>query len=165
MERHAKSAGRLVVAQQSSGLRNALWELVSEAKAGDMLAPVTVVGPTGYANLSLRHELGRNGFANVRFILLPVLAELLGAASLASKGYRPLTGVLERVFMRAVLMEADGPLAPVRGHASTQASLRASFQELRYAPDSVLDGLERQGGARAEVVSLYRRFGGMISAD
>ena len=149
---------RLIVERQSPALRETLWQLIREAKGDDVLAPVTVVGPTRYANLSLRHEFGRSGFANVRFIVLPALAELLGAATLASSGRSPLTATLEGVSMRASLAEATGPLAPVRGHPSTQASLRASFRELRKAPAGVIDGLEGQGGVRSEVVSLYRNF-------
>ena len=149
---------RLIVDRQAPGLRETLWDLVGQAKGNDVLAPVTVVGPTRYANLSLRHEFGRRGFANVRFIILPALTELLGAATLASSGRRPLTATLEGVAMRAALSNATGPLAPVRGHPSTQASLRATFRELRNAPADVLTQLETQGGVRGEVVRLYRDF-------
>ena len=149
---------RLIVDRQSPGLRETLWDLVSQAKGNDVLAPVTVVGPTRYANLSLRHEFGRRGFANVRFIILPALTELLGAANVASTGRRPLTATLEGVAMRAALSNATGPLAPVRGHPSTQASLRATFRELRNAPDDVLTRLEIQNGVRGEVVRLYHDF-------
>ena len=85
---------RLIVDRQSSALKQLLWHLVRSAKGSDVLAPVTVVGPTRYANLSLRQEFGRGGFVNVRFIVMPVLSELLGAADLAGEGRRPLTAVL-----------------------------------------------------------------------
>ena len=55
-----------------------LDDALIQIKQSDPLAPVTVVGPSVYANLSLRHRLGRQGFANVRFMVLPRLAELLG---------------------------------------------------------------------------------------
>ena len=108
--------------RQSPSLRNRLWQLIDEAKGDDVLAPVTVVGPTRYANLSLRHELGRRGFANVRFIVLPVLSEMLGAATLAQAGRRPLAAALEGVAIRAALSDATGPLASVSFHSATQAS-------------------------------------------
>ena len=79
MSNDTKDTGRLIVDRQSPALKEALWRLVKQAKEdGGLLAPVTVVGPSQYANLSLRQELGRSGFVNVRFILLPMLAELLG---------------------------------------------------------------------------------------
>ena len=158
MQDNRTSVGQLIVGRQSASLRQTLWDLIREAKGDDVLTPVTVVGPTRYANLSLRHELGRTGFANVRFIVLPALAELLGAAALAGTGRRPLTPTLEGVSMRTALSNATGALAPVRGHPSTQASVRASFRELRKAPADVLDALEAQDGVRSEIVRLYRTF-------
>ena len=149
---------RLIVDRQSSPLKQLLWHLVRSEKESDVLAPVTVVGPTRYANLSLRHEFGRGGFANVRFIVMPVLSELLGAAALAREGRRPLTAVLESVSLRQVMAQTTGPLAPVREHQTTQASVRASFRELRRADEGVLTALEKQGGVRGEIIRLYRDF-------
>ena len=158
MDNDTKNAGLLIMDRQSPALTEALWRLVREAKSGDVLAPVTVVGPTRYANLSLRHELGRAGFVNVRFIVLPMLSELLGGAALARSGRKPLTAVMESVSSRAALSQATGPLAPVREHPSTHASVRSSFRELRTVGDGVLAALESQGGVRGEVVRLYRAF-------
>ena len=149
---------RLIVERQSPELRSRLWQLIAEAKGDDVLAPVTVVGPSRYANLSLRHELGLRGFANVRFIVMPVLSEMLGAATLAQAGRRPLTAALEGVAIRAALGEATGALASVSAHAATLASARSSFRELRRARAEVTEALERQGGVRSEVVRLFRRF-------
>ena len=149
---------RLIVERQSPDLRNRLWQLIDDAKGDDVLAPVTVVGPSRYANLSLRQELGLRGFANVRFIVMPVLSELLGAATLAQAGRRPLTAALEGVAIRAALAEATGELASVSTHAATLASARSSFRELRRAPKEVNEALGRQGGVRSEVVKLFRRF-------
>ena len=108
MSNMTEMATRLIVERQSPDLRNRLWQLIDEAKGDDVLAPVTVVGPSRYANLSLRHELGVKGFANVRFIVMPVLSEMLGAATLAQAGRRPLTAALEGVAVRAALTEATG---------------------------------------------------------
>ena len=156
-------AAPLIVDRQSPALRQALWDLMSAAKGGDPLAPVTVVAPSRYTSLSLRQELGRQGFANVKFIELPMLAELLGAAALA--GRRPLTSVLERIYLRQVLALTAGPLAPVRDHPSTQASLRVSFRELRRLDETALTALESRGGVAAEVVRLYREFRSSIRGD
>ena len=148
----------LIVERQSPALKEKLWQLVRDAKGGDVLAPVTVIGPSRYANLSLRQDLGRSGFANIRFIVLPVLSEMLGAAAMARAGRKPLTSVLEGVFVRTVLTQASGPLAPVKDHPSTLSSVRSSFRELRKVDDKILENLEVQGGVRGELVSLYREF-------
>ena len=158
MNTSSNPAGRLLIGQQSPALRQELWHLVHAAKSGDPLAPVTVIGPTRFANLALRHELGQDGFINVRFEVLSRVSELLGGAALARQGRRPLTPVMENVSLRQVLTGSSGPLASVSGHPSTQASLRASFAELRQEDESLLNALEAQGGVRAQVVGLNRSF-------
>ena len=60
--------------------------------------------------------------------------------------------------MRSVLAQATGPLAPVKEHPSTLSSVRSSFRELRKVDEPVLANLEKGGGVRGEVVSLYREF-------
>ena len=152
------SRGQLLVSRQSPNLRQTLWRLIREAKGGDPLAPVTVVGPSTYVNLSLRQDLGRSNFANVRFIVMPVLSELLGGAALARMRRKPLPAVLQSVLVREVLAEAGGPLASVRDHPATQASVRASFRELRQVGEKVLNSLAARGDVRADVVRLYREF-------
>ena len=155
--------GRLLEVRHSPDTREVLWDLIRSAKRGDPMAPVTVVAPSRYASLSLRHGLGRQGFANVKFIEFPMLAELLGAVSLA--GRRPLTGVLQSIFLRQVLDQADGSLAPVRGHRSTQDSIRASFRDLRYLDEESRGRLEVWGGISGEVVRLYREFRTAVGDD
>ncbi len=151
-----KHPSRLLVERLSPSARETLWRLVRSIQDGDPMAPVTVVAPTRFASLSLRHDLGLQGFANVKFMEMPRLAELLGAASLA--GRRPLTGVLQSILLRKVLEQADGPLAPVRDHTSTQNSLRASFGDLRNLDDEPLHRLEAPGGISGEVARLYGQF-------
>ena len=149
----------LIVDRQSPALKEALWRLVRDAKReGGILTPVTVVGPSQYANLSLRQELGHSGFVNVRFLPLPRLAELLGGAAMANSGRRPLTPILESVLVQAALEQAGEPLAQVRRHRSTQSSVRESFRQLRLVPDAVLRDLEKSGGVRREAVRIYRYF-------
>lgn len=124
----------------------------------DPLTSVTVIGPSVYANLSLRHKLGRSGFANVRFLVLPRLSEFLGAPSLASQNRRPLTPILESASIRAVSAQASGLLSELRTHPSTHQSLKNTFRQLRYASGEALDRLSRQGELRREVVKLYQGF-------
>ena len=145
--------------RQSPALRESLWDLISEIKQEKgVLSPVTVIGPSQYANLSLRQELGRTGYVNVRFIVLPMLSEMLGGAAMALSARRPLTPVLESVLVRRIVQQADGPLAAVSDHKSTLASVRRSFRELRRLSDTALQKLEDTGGVRREVVKLFRIY-------
>ena len=150
----------LMVGRRSPALTEELWRLVRQAKQDDVLAPVTVVSPTRYASLSLRQELGRSGFANVRFIEIPVISEMLGGPQLAREGRRPLTAVLESAFLRKVIAEAAEPLGQVSDHPAALTGLRASFRELRGSGEDVLEALDRRGGLSAEIVRLYRMFRG-----
>ncbi|MDE2779520.1 MAG: PD-(D/E)XK nuclease family protein [Chloroflexota bacterium] len=142
--------------RNSPQLREALWKTVQEAKGGDLMAPVTVVSPSRYASLSLRQELGGEGFINVRFVQLPVLSELLGGAALAAQGRKPLTSTLHSISLRRVLAGTAGKLEQVRHHSRTQSSVRASFRELRRLDEQGLAELEAHGGVTGEVVGLYR---------
>ena len=135
-----------------------LRRIVNLVQQGDSLAPVTIVGPSVYANLAMRHELGRYGFANVRFLVFPRLAEFLGAPSLASQGRRPLTPVLESAAVRAVTTKSSGVLSEVSSHSSTILSIRRTFHQIRHASEEALDRLAGQSGLREEIVGLYRSF-------
>ena len=138
--------------------RERLRALVDAYKGGDALAPVSVIVPSTYAGLDLRHDLGRYGSANVHLLVLPRLAELLGAPSLAGDGRRPLTPLLESATVRSVAAEAQAPLEAVQQHPALHNTLRSTFRELRHASEEGLSGLMDQGGLRAEVVRLYRLF-------
>ena len=135
-----------------------LQETVAMLKGDDPLAPATVVVPSAYARLRMRHILGRRGMVNVHFLLPPQLSELLGAPSLAARGLRPLTPLLEGAAVRAIAAEAPGPLDSLRDHPALHHSLRSTFRELRHAGEGVLQRLEGQSGLRPLVVRLYRRF-------
>jgi hypothetical protein len=64
-----------------------LSDLVAERKQTDAFAPVTVVVPTQYAGVVLRRALAADhGLLNVRFMILPRLAEYLGSPTLAKNG-------------------------------------------------------------------------------
>ena len=67
----------LLVGRLASHLTERLRDLIKHEKKNDVLAPVTVVTPTRYAGLALRQELGGTGFANVRFMPLAFLSEML----------------------------------------------------------------------------------------
>ena len=135
-----------------------LERLLAEYQADDPLAPVTVVVPSTYAALHLRRDIGRRGLVNVRFMILPRLAELLGAPSLAAKGLRPLKPLLESAAIRRAAGEASGRLEPFRNHPSFHSSLRSTFRDLRFAGPNALATLERRGEIPAEILRLYSHF-------
>ena len=152
---------RLLLRRISPELPDTLWALIKQAQAAYPLAPVTVIGPTRYANLALRQRLGRYGFVNVRFYVVSQLSELLGSGALIGdpeNSPRPLTRVLEAVAVRKVLGSGPDQLQAVRSHPATQARVRSSFRRLRLAEENVLSELERRGGLPAGMVGMYRTF-------
>ena len=154
---------RLIVDRLSPELTQELWRLIKEEQRDDVLAPVTVVTPTRYAGLALRQELGRIGFANVRFMPVAVLSELLGAAALDQQGRKPLTGVLENLAVRQALAQTDGPLHDVSEHPSTQSSVRSAFRQLRNTDEAMRSALVSRGGIAGEMARLYDDFRGLTA--
>ena len=132
-----------------------LEHLLAEHQADDSLAPVTVIVPSTYAGLHLRRDIGRRGLVNVQFMVLPRLAELLGAPGLAAKGMRPLKPLIESAAVRSVAQGASGQLEQFRDHPSFHSSLRSTFRDLRYANASALAALQGRGEISNEIVRLY----------
>ena len=140
-----------------------LRALIERAKAGDDLAPVTVVTPTSYAGLSLRRRLSRPaGLINVRFMALPRLAEYLGAPEAAKRGKTPLTPALAQAAVNAAGRRLDpGPLADVAGHAKTQQSAARTFRLLDRL-DGRLGEVEASDRLRRHLVEWYRAYQGLL---
>ena len=149
---------RLIVARHSPDLTQALWRLVDDEKRNDVLAPVTVVTPTRYTGLALRQDLGHAPFVNVRFMVMPMLAELLGGAVLERQGRKPLTSAVESLLLRRVLAQSTGPLARVAEHTSTQSSVREALRQLRDAADGVRTALASSPGITGDIVRMYDQF-------
>lgn len=145
----------------------ALHAAVVEAKAGDPLAPVTVVVPTNYVGVAARRLLGSgawgrvtergDGVAGVTFLTVYRLAELLGASPLAAAGRRPVSTPVLAAAVRAVLADAPGRFRPVAAHPATEAALVAAHRELSSLDDAALDALVRTGPRAADVVRVSRR--------
>ncbi len=140
----------------------ALRSAIERAKGDDALAPVTVAVPSNYAGLSLRRKLAaehERGLVNVRFYVLPRIAELLGAPLLAAQGRKPLTTPVRSEAVRAVLTEDPGDIfRDVADHPATERSLDSTFRDLRNADDNALDAIGASGLRAAHVVRLYRAF-------
>jgi ATP-dependent helicase/nuclease subunit B len=154
------------VASAGRPVRQALWDLIRDAKHDDPLGPVTVAVPSPYAGLSLRRDLGRRtGLVNVRFLPLARIAELLGAPRLAEDGRVPLTGARRDEAVHAALRATPGPFAAVATQRSTEERLGATFADLRRAPDSTLEALSRRGSQPAAVAVLYQQFRALTAAS
>ena len=98
----------------------ALRDAVAEAKAGEPLAPVTVVVPSNHVGVATRRLLSSGtlgpvtgagvGLAAVAFLTPYRLAELLGAATLAGQGRRPVSTPVLAAAVRAELAERTRPV-------------------------------------------------------
>ena len=134
-----------------------LVDRLAAAKAGDRLAPVTVVVPGNYAAVATRRELARRGgVAGVGFLTLYRLAERVGGAALAAVGRRPVSAPVVLQAVRAALAQAPGILAPVAGHPATELALAAAQRELAGVSAVALDALAAQSPRAAEVVRIVR---------
>ena len=154
------------VAPAGRPARQALWDLIRDSKHGDPLRPVTVAVPSPYAGLSLRRDLGRRaGLVNVRFLPLARITELLGAPRLAEDGRVPLTGARRDEAVHAALHATPGPFAVVATQRTTEERLRATFADLRRAPDSTLEALARRGSRTAAVAVLYQQFRALTASS
>lgn len=148
----------IVTAPIGTHAREALAAAITGAKAGDPMAPVTVVVPSNYSGLSLRRELGwETGLVNVGFMVAPRVAELIAAGRLPS-GNTPLTPALRSEAIHAALERDPGPFEHIAGHPATVRALDVTFQDLRDVPEPQLDRLADASPRAEHLVSLYRDF-------
>lgn len=153
----------------------ALRQAVAEAKRGDPLQPVSVVVPSNHVGVATRRLLasGRlgpvsergTGIAAVSFLTVYRLGELLGAASLAAAGRRPVSTPVVGAALRAVLAERPGVFAPVAGHPATETALVGAYRELRDLSNGALDALAGQSRRAADVVRLQRAARRRLDGD
>jgi ATP-dependent helicase/nuclease subunit B len=144
----------------------ALRAAVAEAKAGEPLAPVTVVVPSNHVGVASRRLLSSGvlgsiagdgiGLAAVTFVTTFRLAELLGAASLAGQGKRPVSTPVLAAAMRAELAADPGLFGPVAEHPATESALVLTYRELRDLSPAALDSLAASSDRAREVVRLHR---------
>ncbi|HVM52398.1 MAG TPA: PD-(D/E)XK nuclease family protein [Acidimicrobiales bacterium] len=135
-------------------------------KAGDPLAPVTVVVPSNYAAVSTRRALAARpgGIAAVDFVTLHRLAERLGGPVLAAAGRRPTTAPVLAQRVRTVLADDPGIFEPVAGHPATERALVAATRELSAVTDTALDALAAQSPRAADVVRIARTVRAALEA-
>jgi RecB family exonuclease len=169
------SGANLVTTPYGPAATEALHRAVAAAKAGDALAPVTVVVPSNYVGVAARRALAGGalgpltpagaGVAGVTFLTAYRLAELLGAPALALAGRRPVSTPVLAAAIRAVLTRAPGVFASVAAHPATEQALVASFRELSACTDAELDALTTAGPRTADVVRICRAARRALAAE
>jgi len=153
----------------------ALHRAVQGHKAGDPLAPVTVLVPTNYVGVSARRLLasgtlgplvpGTHGVAAVTFLTVYRLGELLGAPSLAAAGRRPVSTPVLAAAVRRVLAKEPGVFGPVREHPATEQALVDAYRELSQVDAAALDALRRTGRRAADVVRVSNAARALLAPD
>lgn len=146
----------LITTPYGPAASEALERLVDRAKTTDPLAPVTVIVPTNYSGVSLRRLLARRpqGVANVTFLTLYRLAELLGASVLATSGRRPVTRPVLAGAVRAAVRAQPGMFAEVAHHPATEAALLAAYREAAHLSAGPWTRLSARSERAAEVLRL-----------
>ncbi len=144
----------------------ALRDAVAAAKADEPLAPVTVVVPSNHVGVASRRWLSSGalgsvagsgvGLAAVTFLTVYRLAELLGAATLAGQGKRPVSTPVLAAAMRAELAAGPGLFEPVAEHPATESALVSTYRELRDLSPAALSALGATSSRAEEVVRLHR---------
>ena len=141
--------------------RKRLAGLIGEVKDKDLLAPVTLIVPTIYAGLSVRRSLGKQGgLINVRFMVIPRLAEYLGAPALTRQGKSPLTPTMKLTAVRhfAVEMAKKEPLGPIANHPPLHDYLVNAFSEFAMLSEEQLSWLQDRNPLVHHVVEWYHMY-------
>ena len=147
-----------------SAAQAALHDAVSRAKSADgnydPLSPVTIVVPSSLAGYHVRRTLGRQpgGVVNVQVKPLQALLELIGAASLANDGRRPLPEAYRSEAIRAVA-EASGSIfgdVPIDG--PVLQTLEAAFDEFDRCDEAQLGEIAAGNSNAAYLVARYRAY-------
>ncbi|MEZ5181591.1 MAG: PD-(D/E)XK nuclease family protein [Acidimicrobiales bacterium] len=160
----ATASGRWV--RYGTEAADALRAEIARLKAGEPLAPVTVVVDSNQVGVSTRRLLASGavgsvcgagpGLIGVTFVTPYRLAELLGAAALAAEGRRPVSVPVLGAAVRGALAAEPGAFGPVAEHAATEAALVAAHRELRDLSEPALQVLARASDRAAEVVRVHR---------
>ncbi|MDP1821275.1 MAG: PD-(D/E)XK nuclease family protein [Acidimicrobiales bacterium] len=158
-------AWRVVWAEHGRDAAVALRDAVVAAKAGEPLAPVTVVVPSNHVGVASRRLLASGalgpvtgsgaGIAAITFVTTFRLAELLGAPILAAAGKRPVSTPVLAAALRAELAADPGLFRPVAEHPATESALVRTYRELRDLSPGALRALAATSARAKEVVRLH----------
>jgi hypothetical protein len=157
-EQRLPAAG-LVAVPYGAPAVEALMAAVSDCKAADPLAPVTIVVPSALVAVTIRRRLtNRSGIVALDTLMMSGLAARLSAARLAADGRRPLSGLQRAALTRAVLGRDRASLTSAADHPATVDALLRTFTELRPLDAADLERLGASGRRQAEVVALFRSY-------
>ena len=122
----------------------ALRQVAGEVKAGDPLAPVSVLVPGNLCGVIARRNLaggvaGRPGVAGLSVLTVDRLAERVAASGLTGAGRRPATSPVVAAAWRRALAEEAGVFGPVAAHPATVQALAAAHRELREVDEAALE--------------------------
>jgi len=152
---------RLFLHGYGNEVQEQLALLIAEAKGGNLLAPVTLVVPAMYTGLSVRRSLAKQGgLINVRFMVIPRLAEYLGAPALARQGKSPLTPTMKLAAVRhfAGEMAKRDPLGSIASHPPLHDYLVNTFSEFAMLSEEQLSWLQDRNPLVHQVVEWYRVY-------
>ena len=146
---------------------HALRDAIDQAQAGDPLSAVTVLVHSNAVGVSARRWLAAHGgIAAAQFLTSFRFAELLGGASLATAGKRPVSTPVVDVAVRQVLAGSAGIFQPIAQHQATITAVRNTYKELRHLSAAAITRLATNGSVRArEVIRLHRAIQGRLAAD
>ena len=132
-----------------------LADAVSALKAGDPLAPVTILAPSNVAAITARRNLASNGgIAAVNVTTVTRYAETLASPLLASQ--RPATRAVIAAAWRDALARDPGAFGEVAEHPSTVAALTRSYRDLRDLDAAALDFISTQPTPAPDLIRLQR---------
>lgn len=148
-----------------------LRDVVAALKAGDPLAPLTVIVPNNIAGIVARRHLAHglsddsNGLAGIWFSTLRRLAELAAAPTLTAAGRKPAVSTVATAVLSEQLRSAPGLFAPVAGHPATTRALLTARRALRDVDATTLDEIAGANALTADVVRLHRGAVDRLSED
>jgi ATP-dependent helicase/nuclease subunit B len=139
----------------------ALRAKIADAKAGDPLAPVTVLVPTNVAGLHVRRALvgaaagDGPGLAAVRFSTLRALATLL-AEERIPEGRLPATPILSRLAAGRAIREAGDRFRPFADAPTAVQGIERTLADLRRSPTAAIERLEHTHPELARIYGAWR---------